>query len=190
MRIKQILSGFLMFMLVTTHVFGQLNLTVTPQTDEPEGRLVHITSPLLDSAESYELFLKYEDSENWSSIKDISASKIEENAVKATWKINNDTPAQFKIAAYSSEGDVLGESISELVVTKAKWFNHHRTNTLIALILISALILYYIERAKKAKEIYLRPIAGLKAFEEAVGRAQNRRIQILLVPLGATSTAE
>jgi hypothetical protein len=40
-----------------------------------------------------------------------------------------------------------------------------------AIILVSITLYYYIDRARSGEEIYLRTIPGLKALEEAVGRA-------------------
>jgi len=52
----------------------------------------------------------------------------------------------------------------------------------IGVIIVSATILYYIDAAKSGKEIYLRPIPGLKAIEEAVGRATEMGKSVLFVP--------
>lgn len=50
-------------------------------------------------------------------------------------------------------------------------FNTARLNVLIALIIAGLLVFYFIGEAKKRGALYLRPIAGLTAIEEAVGRA-------------------
>lgn len=49
-------------------------------------------------------------------------------------------------------------------------------------ILVSIMLYYFIDRAKSGEEIYLRPIAGLKAIEEAVGRATEMGKSVLFVP--------
>jgi len=48
--------------------------------------------------------------------------------------------------------------------------------------LVSITLYYFIDRAKSGEEIYLRPIAGLKALEEAVGRATEMGKKVLFVP--------
>ena len=48
--------------------------------------------------------------------------------------------------------------------------------------LVSLTLYYYIKKAKAGEEIYLRPIAGLKAIEEAVGRATEMGKSVLFVP--------
>ena len=50
-------------------------------------------------------------------------------------------------------------------------------------IFISCFILeYFIEKANKGEEIYLRPIAGINAMEEAVGRSTEMGTSVLFVP--------
>ena len=51
-----------------------------------------------------------------------------------------------------------------------------------AIIIISITIYYYIDRARSGEEIYLRTIPGLKAMEEAVGRATEMGKSVLFVP--------
>ena len=51
-----------------------------------------------------------------------------------------------------------------------------------AVVIVSMTLYYYIERAKSGEEIYLRPIPGLKAIEEAVGRATEMGKSVLFVP--------
>lgn len=48
--------------------------------------------------------------------------------------------------------------------------------------LVSITLYYFIDRAKSGEEIYLRPIAGLKAIEEAVGRATEMGKPVVFVP--------
>ncbi len=51
-----------------------------------------------------------------------------------------------------------------------------------AIIIISMTIYYYIDRARSGDDIYLRTIPGLKALEEAVGRATEMGKSVLFVP--------
>lgn len=62
------------------------------------------------------------------------------------------------------------------------WFNPHRLNMLIFLVFFFAIIIYFIERAKKGKSLFIRRIAGLDAIEEAVGRATEMGKPVLFVP--------
>jgi len=51
------------------------------------------------------------------------------------------------------------------------WFNWQRTNVLIGAVICSALVLYFIRRAGRGEELYIRPIAGLQSVDDAIGRA-------------------
>jgi len=51
-----------------------------------------------------------------------------------------------------------------------------------AVLIISITIYYYIDRARSGADIYLRTIPGLKALEEAVGRATEMGKSVLFVP--------
>jgi len=62
------------------------------------------------------------------------------------------------------------------------WFKPNRVNMLIYLTCFFAVILYFIQRAKKGKSLFIRRIAGLDAIEEAVGRATEMGRPVLFVP--------
>ena len=68
---------------------------------------------------------------------------------------------------------VMGESVIFIEGSRIKFG---------AIILISMTIYYYIDRARAGHEIYLRTIPGLKALEEAVGRATEMGKSVLFVP--------
>jgi hypothetical protein len=50
------------------------------------------------------------------------------------------------------------------------------------IILICFVIEYFIEKSKNGEEIYMRPIAAIKAMEEAVGRATEMGKPVLYIP--------
>jgi len=53
---------------------------------------------------------------------------------------------------------------------------------LVAVLLLSGLVLYYIERARRGGSIFIRRIAGLEAVNEAIGRATEMGRKVLYVP--------
>jgi len=80
-----------------------------------------------------------------------------------------------------------GESFSEPVLSgaitsSAQWFHVGRVNMLVAVLILSFLILWFIQRAKKGEELYIRPIAGLEAVDDAVGRATEMGRPIMYIP--------
>ena len=54
--------------------------------------------------------------------------------------------------------------------------------TFVCVILLCFVIEYFIEKAKNGEKIYMRPIAAIKAMEEAVGRATEMGKPVLYVP--------
>ncbi len=68
------------------------------------------------------------------------------------------------------------------VSSSGQWFHTGRLNILIAVIVLTSLIMFYIERARRGASIFVRRIAGLEAVDEAVGRATEMGRQILFLP--------
>jgi len=70
--------------------------------------------------------------------------------------------------------DVSGGAIivdSEPAKSSPQLFNSRRTNVLIGVLICIVVLGYYFYRGRKGGFFYVRPIAGLQAIDEAVGRA-------------------
>jgi len=95
--------------------------------------------------------------------------------------ITDGRPYYYRVV--SRMDDMRGFSdVTGPVVSKAQWLHTGRVNTLVAVIMLSALIIYFIERARKGNRIFIRKIAGLDAVDEAVGRATEMGKKILYIP--------
>ncbi len=94
----------------------------------------------------------------------------------------------YRIAAVAGKDTVWSQS-SPPVACSPQLFNTARLNILIAMVIFFALVIYYIETAKKGKNLFVRRIAGLDAVEEAVGRATEMGRPIIYVP-GLGSVAD
>jgi hypothetical protein len=62
---------------------------------------------------------------------------------------------------------------------EGRWFNPELANVLIGIIISFAFILFFILQGKKGKEFHIRPIAGLEAIDDAIGRATEMGKPIL-----------
>jgi hypothetical protein len=62
------------------------------------------------------------------------------------------------------------------------WIFDLKLPILIALVVFSAMVLYLIRVARRKRELYIRPLAGITAIEEAVGRATEMGRPIIYVP--------
>ena len=63
-----------------------------------------------------------------------------------------------------------------------RWFDPARLNVLIGILLFTAFLVVNIFRARAKGTLYVRPIAGLKALDEAIGRATEMGRPVLYVP--------
>lgn len=87
----------------------------------------------------------------------------------------------YKVAA--DDGEFTSESEpSPAAVAAAQWFHSDRTTMLVLLVAFSGFVLWCISRAKRGEELYIRPVAGLQALDEAVGRATEMGKPVLFVP--------
>jgi len=67
-------------------------------------------------------------------------------------------------------------------VKKFLWFHPERKGLLIAILVLTFLIIYFIYSAKSGKSIFIRRIAGLSAIDDAVGRATEMGKPVLYIP--------
>jgi hypothetical protein len=66
-------------------------------------------------------------------------------------------------------------------VSSAEWFHVGKLELFIAVAIFAVLMLVFINVAKKGKELYIRPLAGIDAVDEAIGRATEMGRPILYV---------
>lgn len=94
----------------------------------------------------------------------------------------------YKLVAVSSFGEsetaVVGpvQGIGQL-------YNPGKTPVAVAVVVFTALTVYFIFRAKRGAELYIRPLAGIDAVDEAIGRATEMGKPILYV-LGLGTAAD
>jgi len=86
---------------------------------------------------------------------------------------------QYKISTVPIYTDGLA---SPPVEASPTWFKMSTMSVLVGLVIISILVLYYISRARKGEDLFIRRISGLEAVQEAVGRATEMGKSILYVP--------
>ncbi|MDD4890667.1 MAG: hypothetical protein PHU85_12150, partial [Phycisphaerae bacterium] len=74
--------------------------------------------------------------------------------------------------AVTREGKTLAETAGVGAIPRSNWIAWQKMNIFIAMILVSAAILYFVNLARRnPSSIYIRRIAGLEAVEESLGRA-------------------
>ena len=76
----------------------------------------------------------------------------------------------YRVQAVSDDTFAVSQ-VAGPVQAQDEWFN---TKTLVVLFFVMSFLLatlYYINAAKKEKELYIRPLAGIEAIDDAIGRA-------------------
>ncbi|MCK4427109.1 MAG: hypothetical protein KAW16_01345 [candidate division Zixibacteria bacterium] len=86
---------------------------------------------------------------------------------------------QFYFLKGTGENDTLISAVFGPVVSKGQWFNSKQTNVLLAVIISFLFIFGFILYGKKRKKLYIRPMAGLEAIDDAIGRATEMGKPIL-----------
>ena len=61
-------------------------------------------------------------------------------------------------------------------------FRTERINALVLVIIFTALVLWFIQRARRGVGLYVRPLPGISAVDEAVGRATEMGRPVLFIP--------
>lgn len=98
-------------------------------------------------------------------------------------EVENNTNYEYKVVSVAEDGTVSEEfAMDKEAIASPQLFNKARTNVLISLIVIFAVIVYFLIVARIGKrELYIRPIAGLEAVDDAVGRATEMGKPILFI---------
>ncbi|MGH8003733.1 MAG: DUF6754 domain-containing protein [Limisphaerales bacterium] len=148
----------------------QVNLTWTASPDE--GRAINpvigyqiLTAPAADS-----LFVP------------IGTASAGATSTTAKDGLENSRPYYFKIRAYALDSSFAESETAGPVVPKISWWNTKPAyiRIFIWMILVVAFILFNIFLAGK-KELYIRPIAGIDAIDEGIGRATEMGRPILYI---------
>jgi hypothetical protein len=86
----------------------------------------------------------------------------------------------YKVRA-KSDGIYSDSEISPPAQAYGQWFHTGKSAVFVAVIIFSAFAIAFINLARKGKELYIRPLAGIEAVDEAIGRATEMGRPILYI---------
>ncbi len=89
---------------------------------------------------------------------------------------------RYVVKAVFADGSEAESEMSAPVAAAASWFHWGRLSNLAAVTFFAALFFVLTRRARSGKVPYVRPIAGLTALSDSVGRAAEMGRPILYVP--------
>ena len=87
-------------------------------------------------------------------------------------ELDPDTPYDVRLIAIGSDGSASEPAtIAEPAAPRIQWFNSSRGWLAILLVIVCGAVLAFIVAARRGLDLWVRPIAGLEAVTDAVGRA-------------------
>jgi len=94
----------------------------------------------------------------------------------------------YRVKALSPEGTSFSATAGP-IQAKDDWFNTGRTVVVVFVGVFLLLTVIFVQAARKGRELYVRPLAGIEAIDEAIGRATEMGKPILYV-LGLGTAAD
>jgi len=104
------------------------------------------------------------------------------NAEYSNRGLRRDSSYTYSLQFFTPEGEFLTADAAGPISPEASLFNAYRINALMLVILFSTAVLLYIRAAQRGKADYIRPLAGLEAVEDGVGRATEMGKPVLFIP--------
>lgn len=96
----------------------------------------------------------------------------------------------YQVEAVAADSTIRSVAIrTGPVQSFGQWYNGGRTVVLIAVLLFTFLTLLFVQMARRGADMYVRPLAGIEAVDEAIGRATEMGRPILYV-LGLGSASD
>ncbi|MDD5090259.1 MAG: hypothetical protein PHQ23_05015 [Candidatus Wallbacteria bacterium] len=101
-------------------------------------------------------------------------------------RIEGHIKARFESLKDKSNPGMIAELLANDIIAEYRKshrsFNPDKANILVGFSVIAFFVLLYIFKAMKGEHLYIRPISGLQAIDEAVGRATEMGKDVLYVP--------
>jgi len=96
----------------------------------------------------------------------------------------------YKVRVISPDTTVYADSeIIGPVQSSGQWFNTNKVPVLIFVLCFTTLAIFFINHARRGANLFIRPLAGIEAVDEAIGRATEMGRPILYV-LGLGTASE
>jgi hypothetical protein len=96
-------------------------------------------------------------------------------------------PYYYRVRTVSPTGFSDSQPSAPVSAT-GQWYHTGKTPVLVGSVIFAALALYFIRAARAGKKLYIRPLAGIEAVDEAIGRATEMGKPILYLLGSATAS--
>ncbi|MFH1336990.1 MAG: DUF6754 domain-containing protein [Candidatus Zixiibacteriota bacterium] len=178
LRFVIFLLPFSIFLLFVSTAHTQ-NSVILKAIDTPNDKGESITLtveglPKDTAIGEYEIWRSTEQDEDFQLVARVSSKQT--NFVDTDVK---DGVKYHYLLKYKKGNEVLISPLAGPVISRGQWFHTRRVNVLVGAIVSFLFILGFVWYAKKGKKLYTRPIAGLQAIDDAIGRATEMGKPIL-----------
>jgi len=163
-------------------------LNFRPEVTNPadgDGRTLLVTwrrQP--DKVDTVEIQRKEADSVRWTKVGEVQpddTSFVDRYSADAAYPLKPGVSCRYRIALKSAGSQSVSRP-SDAIAAKPRWFNFRRANVFLLVALYFGSVLWFIERAKREKSLFIRKIAGMEAMDEALGRATEMGRPALYIP--------
>lgn len=115
----------------------------------------------------------------------LPAVRIGELPPGANSFVDNDLSVSHRYSYYVTTISETGEAASvktAVMSPEREWLNFSLKYLFLIAFLLAGSIIYFIETARRGRKLFVRKIAGMEAFDEAIGRATEMGRPILFIP--------
>jgi hypothetical protein len=167
------------FILVLLHILPPTDITAADKPNDAGSTITLSWTLSVDdlSIDSYAILRR--------ASTDIDFEKIGSTArgVDAFEDENAQDGTQYEyVVAAVRDSELFYSEPSAPALSYPQVFHTGRINVLVAIAIFTAMLAYFVTKARSGKGLFIRKIAGLAAVEEAVGRATEMGKPILYVP--------
>lgn len=177
-------------------------ITAIAESEGDTGPLEERTDSLRDRydelvgrlSEAYEAYPEQGEIRTWEgAVAPSGAASFRHAGTKNNWANNylpSNTNFYYRVDAITADPDVRASSeVVGPVQATGQWFNDGRVPVMIAVLIFGFLIFWFVHRARRGADLYVRPLAGIEAVDDAIGRATEMGRPILYV-LGLGTAAD
>lgn len=91
------------------------------------------------------------------------------------------TDFYYQVHTVTVDGLSAESQVTGPVQSYGQWFNTGRSAVFIGVLIFGLLTLFFVSHARKGADLYVRPLAGIEAVDDAIGRATEMGRPILYV---------
>ncbi len=163
---------------------GEITVCDIPNDAGDQLSVTFEPSPDDQSVTSYTVFRREQGEEEWDQVKVLFAGQGTSfvDGRDPDHPVVPGTVYEYKVRASADGLQAETAATVSQAVPRGEWFNTGKVRILIGCALFMGLIFFFFNRAQRGMQMYLRPIPGIEAIDEAIGRATEMGKPILYVP--------